>query len=542
MAGIPNIRRVYSRPWQRGTAANPGKVSTGIAVGMRPETTLVAHKTMLDAPPQRATARARLAGVGGIDVLDSDSGRLGLVFDKALKLPERPAVQSRPHALAGLDAIADVGEVLHHDLGRAYALRFGNDRFARFVVNVGNASPLFAGDPPQLLFGALAAVGLQATTKGKVAVALVAQFPAAPHLARAGGSEVVFSDIHAHDGAGCDGIRILRFDDEVEVPAPLAINQLGLFGLPRRHDATLVLAQHHRDGDAARKGVEAQALPLDGVGSLVEMDTGAVEVHDRNGFVLLDATEFFLRLVGFADREDGVADHLRAQRRLLAQASVGQAVQIHAVPAAMHHHCRHQAVAGIGISRLQRRQGRRLVGANIQANRSSAQHELSPLGDMFGSLDIALDRLGTDVAGCADIVGGRPEISAPQSALEPGIPLKQLARRCSFQDFDGIGHSNGGRNADKQVNVVGLNLLGDHRPATLRANCIQHHRHFLCHRPSQHISPILRTLNHMVCGLIDTVPVLNYIDHVAYYTPHGAHRVTAIPPATQVAGFLAEGL
>ncbi|MCX8018723.1 MAG: hypothetical protein N2690_12625 [Rhodocyclaceae bacterium] len=48
MAGIPNIRRVYGRPWQRGTTANPGQVSTGIAVGVRPETTLVAHKTMLE--------------------------------------------------------------------------------------------------------------------------------------------------------------------------------------------------------------------------------------------------------------------------------------------------------------------------------------------------------------------------------------------------------------------------------------------------------------------------------------------------------------
>jgi len=68
------------------------------------------------------------------------------------------------------------------------------------------------------------------------------------------------SDIHAHDGAGCDWIRIFRLDDEIEVPASLATNQLGLFGLARRHDATLMLAQHHRDGDAARKGIGTQAL------------------------------------------------------------------------------------------------------------------------------------------------------------------------------------------------------------------------------------------------------------------------------------------
>jgi len=37
---IPNIGRVYSRPWQRGSAANPGQVLTGVAIGVRPETTL----------------------------------------------------------------------------------------------------------------------------------------------------------------------------------------------------------------------------------------------------------------------------------------------------------------------------------------------------------------------------------------------------------------------------------------------------------------------------------------------------------------------
>ena len=59
MVDIPNMRRVYSRPWQRGSTANPGKVSTGVAVGVRPETTLFAHETMPDrdarqAPPFRA--------------------------------------------------------------------------------------------------------------------------------------------------------------------------------------------------------------------------------------------------------------------------------------------------------------------------------------------------------------------------------------------------------------------------------------------------------------------------------------------------------
>jgi len=42
---IPNIGRVYSRPWQRGSTANPGQVLTGVAVGVRPETTLAVRYT-----------------------------------------------------------------------------------------------------------------------------------------------------------------------------------------------------------------------------------------------------------------------------------------------------------------------------------------------------------------------------------------------------------------------------------------------------------------------------------------------------------------
>ena len=91
MAGIPNMRRVYGRPWQRGAAANPGKVSTGIAagiaVGVRPETTRLAHETMPDALADTSTTGARLAGAGGIDVPDRDPSRPGLVFDRRGAIP-----------------------------------------------------------------------------------------------------------------------------------------------------------------------------------------------------------------------------------------------------------------------------------------------------------------------------------------------------------------------------------------------------------------------------------------------------------------------
>jgi hypothetical protein len=46
----------------------------------------------------------------------------------------------------------------------------------------------------------------------------------------------------------------------------------------------------------------------------------------------------------------------------------------------------------------------------------------------------------------------------------------------------------------------------------------------------------------MVYRRLVRCPVSDDVNHVVYPTPHGALRASAIPPATQVAGFLAEVL
>lgn len=120
---IPDIRRVYRRPWHNGSCANAGKVSAYVQVAVRPQTTVGALEAMPGAPAQSSTARAGLAAVSRIDVLDCDSGSRGLVLDEGLKLPESPAMQPGAHAFARLDAGANMRQVFHHDLG--HARRFG---------------------------------------------------------------------------------------------------------------------------------------------------------------------------------------------------------------------------------------------------------------------------------------------------------------------------------------------------------------------------------------------------------------------------------
>jgi len=180
---------------------------------------------MFEPCTQLPACRTGLAAVGRVHVLDGDSHGTGLVFDKALQLPERPAVQPCAHAPACPKAIADVREVLHHDRGRANASGFFQNRLARFVVDVFDAPPFLAGDLPESLSRTLAAVGLEATTQGQMLITPMAQCLSAPDPARAGGGESIFPDIHAHHGAGCNRFAVGRLNSEIEKPLPSAKHQ-----------------------------------------------------------------------------------------------------------------------------------------------------------------------------------------------------------------------------------------------------------------------------------------------------------------------------
>jgi len=101
-----------------------------------------------------------------VDVFDCDAGSLGLVLDQGLKLSPHPAMELGAHALAGLDPAADVSHVLHHDLAGADTAGLGDDGLVRFVVDVPDTLRLLAGDLPELLSRALAAVGPKAAAQG----------------------------------------------------------------------------------------------------------------------------------------------------------------------------------------------------------------------------------------------------------------------------------------------------------------------------------------------------------------------------------------
>ena len=370
----PNMRRIYDRPWRNGGSANSGKIPTCVQVAVRPKTTVFAHETMLHPFAQAGAPRTGLARIGGVDVFDRDSGGLGFVFDEGLQLPPGPTMKPRSHAFPRLDPFADMGEVFHDDFTRPYPNRFGDDGFARFVVYVLDAPRLFAGDLPELLFRALAAVGLKTPTQGKIPIALIAQVLAAKNLARADGSEVVFPDIHPYDGAGCHRMRLVHIEDEVEKPAPLAADEFGFFSFSRIHELPLIGTRAQGNLNAPIERIERNRFAFEGISALVEMNACPLEVDLGHGFILLDASEFFLGFVGFAHGENGVAAHLAAQGGERSQLGIGFLMQRHPVPYPMFAHDGHEGITGVGIGRLQRSKRLGLRRRNVQKNRCRALH------------------------------------------------------------------------------------------------------------------------------------------------------------------------
>ncbi len=148
----------------------------------------------------------------------------------------------------------------------------------------------------------------------------------------------------------------------------------------------------------------------------------------------------------------------------------------------------------------------------------------------LGTLDIFTDRLRTHITRRADIVGRGPKVAAPQPLLQLREPDEQLARRGSLQNLDRIGHRLRRRNGHKQVDVIGLDFLGQHWPPLFLANRVDHLRQRRRHIPGQNIMPILRTPHHMVSRLENAIAVMQHFWHNHMVQENCAARNLAFLP------------
>jgi hypothetical protein len=272
------LRTVYNAPCRTGKFCKPSYVPTrvDVAVGKVPTGT---GKAMLHPFSKPSTGVARLGGIGRIHEFHHDACRYCLVPDKVLKLTESPAMQPRPHPKPGLDAVPDMGEILHADSGGSCLKGLSDDGFADLMVDVADMPLLPARDSLQLPFGSTAAVGLEATTFGKVAIPFIPEFFATKDLAGARSGEVVFPDIQAHGHRARKGCGVREVEHQVEIPGSLALNEPGLLRLAGLQKRLLKRATGKANGSAAHKGKEGEGVSLDRIGTVIKVDGSGREVE-----------------------------------------------------------------------------------------------------------------------------------------------------------------------------------------------------------------------------------------------------------------------
>jgi hypothetical protein len=115
-----------------------------------------------------------------------------------------------------------------------------------------------------------------------------------------------------------------------------------------------------------------------------------------------------------------------------------------------------------------------------------------------------------------------------------------MARRDALERLDGICHGDIGWDSDEQVDVIRLNLFGEHWPASFCTNrIIQYHPpFFFSYRPSLYVTPIIWTLDHMVGSSIDTITFLDKIDHTLNIYTTGRASYTRHSTVILIADFL----
>src|SRR6266513_2320120 len=165
-----------------------------------------------------------------------------------------------------------------------------------------------------------------------------------------------------------------------------------------RQDLSLVIPEDHRHPHTPLQGVERDRFALERIGAVVEMDAGAVKRQGWDRRVLGGVSQSRLRAIRLTHREDGVARHLCAQRSLLSQCSVTELMQGDPIPTARSLHQWYEPIAGIGVGGAQCTQSDGLLRRHVQSNAGGAHHALSPVRDLLGTLDIALDGRGDERA------------------------------------------------------------------------------------------------------------------------------------------------
>ena len=307
--------------------------------------------------PQAQALRTCLAGVGRIDVRDSDAHLFSFVGYKVLQLPPRPPVEPGAHAFTRFDAKTDVRQVFHGNSRGAFGKGLRHNLLGRDVIDVLDVSRFTPRGLAQRLSCGLAAVALQASTSRQKPVSVVFHFIGFENLTATGRGNVHLTDINPKHISAWGRFRRFLSNSDVHEPLAALVDEAGLLGFAvfRIKHRFLALAQMPRHEDAAFQGVHREAFTFDAVSSGIKRHRSACTKFQS--WPRLISTQFsryrqlFIACCDLLKREDG---HLRCRACLLAGFVVNHPLQFKFVPYFLVSSCRCDKPANLGKMRRKR--------------------------------------------------------------------------------------------------------------------------------------------------------------------------------------------
>ncbi len=217
----------------------------------------------------------------------------------------------------------------------------------------------------------------------------------------------------------------------------------------------------------------------------------------------------------------------------IAQQDVDPLMQGYAVRDATLAHHGIEPVASVGAGRVECSRRFCFFRSNIPLDRRCPHHNSSPSSsDTLRTLGGTADGLGPLIARRADGLRRRPQLGAPRPLLRLNETVEAPPGRDGLEQLDDIGHGDTRRNAHKKVNVIRLDLPGDHRLPSFGVDRIHYRSRLVSHRSGQHVTPILRTPDPLVGHWIEMpfrLPIISIINHTLHPIGH-SNRPPFLPP------------
>ncbi len=309
--------------------------------------------------------------IGWIDIQDREASCLGFVLDKHLELTKAPPVQPGPESFSSLDPLADVSQVFKYNHSCLLVYRFLNDLFTEFMVGMSHTAPFFARDFLQQLSCRWRTVGLKDTPFCKKLISLMADLASAKNLSTAGCKNVILPQIHSQKIFTLLKGWIGKIQNKVKIPFSLFTDQLALFWDAFQKALFLKGAKSHLNLDSFSKCIKRNGLTLDCISPFIKMGASSLAKDNQRNFFLRKNS---LSLISFTDRKDGIADHLRSQRRAFSNLRIDEGMESISIPAPIFSSNSSNLVAGRKIGLLQLQKFFTLLKGCVQSDADRSLH------------------------------------------------------------------------------------------------------------------------------------------------------------------------